>query len=30
MCQYKVRLTSPGEIDGELIGWVRRAYDSAG
>jgi hypothetical protein len=30
MCQYKVRLTSPGGIDGELIGWVRRAYDSAG
>jgi hypothetical protein len=30
MCQYKVRLTSAGEVDDELIGWVRRAYDSAG
>jgi hypothetical protein len=30
MCQYKVRLTSPDEVDAELIGWVRRAYDSAG
>jgi hypothetical protein len=30
MCQYKVRLTTPGEVDDELIGWVRRAYDSAG
>jgi hypothetical protein len=30
MCQYKVRLTTPGEVDAELIDWVRRAYDSAG
>lgn len=30
MCQYKVRLTAPGEVDAELLGWVRRAYDSAG
>jgi hypothetical protein len=30
MCQYKVKLTDPAEVDAELIGWVRRAYDGAG
>jgi hypothetical protein len=30
MCQYKVRLTGVGEVDAELIAWIRRAYDSAG
>jgi hypothetical protein len=30
MCQYKVRLTSAGEVDAELIGWVRQAFDQAG
>jgi hypothetical protein len=30
MCQYKVRLTSAADVDHELLGWVRRAYDSAG
>ena len=30
MCQYKVRISEPGEVDDELIGWIRRAYDSAG
>jgi hypothetical protein len=30
MCQYKVKLTSPSEVDAELIGWVRQAYDAAG
>ncbi|HMO65885.1 MAG TPA: DUF5655 domain-containing protein, partial [Verrucomicrobiota bacterium] len=30
MCQYKVKLTRPGEVDAELLGWVRHAYDSAG
>jgi hypothetical protein len=30
MCQYKVNLTGPAEVDAELMGWVRRAYDSAG
>jgi hypothetical protein len=29
MCQYKVKLTSPAEVDAELIGWLRRAYDAA-
>jgi hypothetical protein len=30
MCQYKVKVTQAREVDKELIGWVRRAYDSAG
>jgi hypothetical protein len=30
MCQYKVKVTTPSEVDAELIAWVRRAYDSAG
>lgn len=29
MCQYKVKLTEPGEVDSELLQWVRLAYDSA-
>ncbi len=30
MCNYSVRLTDPGEVDDEVIGWVRQAYESAG
>jgi hypothetical protein len=30
MCQYKVKLTSPAEVDADLVGWLRRAYDAAG
>jgi hypothetical protein len=30
MCNYKVKLTSPAEVDAELIGWMRTAYESAG
>jgi hypothetical protein len=30
MCQFKVKLTSLAEVDTELIGWLRRAYDAAG
>jgi len=30
MCQYKVKLGSPAEVDAELVAWIRRAYDSAG
>ena len=30
MCQYSVRLSGPAEIDAELMGWVRAAYDGAG
>jgi len=29
MCQYKVRLGGPGDVDAELIGWIRRAYTAA-
>jgi hypothetical protein len=30
MCQYTVRLSNAGEIDAELLGWIRAAYDAAG
>jgi hypothetical protein len=30
MCQYRVRLGAASEVDAELIGWIRRAFDSAG
>lgn len=30
MCRYKVRLGSPDEVDAELVGWIRAAYDAAG
>jgi hypothetical protein len=30
MCQYKVKLTDPAEVDPELIAWIKRAYDAAG
>jgi hypothetical protein len=30
MCQYKVNLTQPDEVDPELLSWLRTAYDSAG
>lgn len=30
MCQYKVNLTEAGEVDAELIAWLKQAYDSAG
>jgi hypothetical protein len=29
MCQYKVRLAEPGEVDAALLAWLRRAYDAA-
>ncbi|MEO8123912.1 MAG: DUF5655 domain-containing protein [Burkholderiales bacterium] len=30
MCQYTVRLSDAGEIDAELMAWVRAAFDAAG
>jgi len=30
MCQYKVNVTAPQEVDQELIAWIRTAYDNAG
>jgi hypothetical protein len=29
MCQYKVKLARADEVDAELIGWIRRAYDES-
>lgn len=29
MCQYKVRLTDPAQVDRELMEWIRLAYDAA-
>jgi len=29
MCQFKVFLTRPEEVDAELIGWIRQAYKGA-
>jgi hypothetical protein len=30
MCQYKVGIADPKDVDEELVGWVRQAYDAAG
>jgi hypothetical protein len=30
MCNYKVRLTDAAEVDDQVAGWLRRAYESAG
>ena len=30
MCQYKVYLTTPAEVDKDLIGWMKQAYDGSG
>jgi hypothetical protein len=30
MCQYKVFLSQASEVDDELIGWVRQAYEGSG
>jgi hypothetical protein len=30
MFPFKVGLTSVGEVDRELMGWLRKAYDAAG
>ena len=30
MCNYKVNVTEVGQVDEELIAWVKQAYDSAG
>ena len=30
MCQYKVKVVAASEVDAELIGWLRQAYDNAG
>jgi predicted transport protein len=30
MCQYRVRVTDASQVDAELLGWIRQAYDAAG
>ena len=30
MCTHKVGVTSPTDVDEELVGWLRTAYDAAG
>jgi hypothetical protein len=30
MCAYTVRLSTPAEVDAELLAWLRAAYDAAG
>jgi hypothetical protein len=30
MCNYKVRVADVKEVDKELIGWIKQAYDAAG
>lgn len=30
MCQYRVSVTDPKEIDRQLVAWIRNAYDAAG
>ena len=30
MCNYKVKLTEPGQVDPELIAWIRQAYEGSG
>lgn len=30
MCNYTVRLGGPNEVDGELVAWLREAYEAAG
>lgn len=29
MCQYRVKLTSPADVDAELVAWIRTAYEGA-
>jgi hypothetical protein len=30
MCQYKVKVGNPAEVDAELMRWIRTGYDAAG
>lgn len=30
MCNYIVKLTDAGQVDADLIGWVRKAFEAAG
>jgi Domain of unknown function (DUF5655)/Domain of unknown function (DUF4287) len=30
MCQYKVKVTDPGQVDAELLGWIKLAFEATG
>jgi len=30
MCNFKVKLTDPTEVDDELVAWIKQAYDGSG
>ena len=30
MCNYKVRVTEPSQVDDQLLGWIAAAYEAAG
>jgi len=30
MCQYRVYLDHPDQVDDEMIGWIRTAFETAG
>jgi hypothetical protein len=30
MCNYIVNLTDPKDVDRELVGWIKSAYEGAG
>jgi hypothetical protein len=30
MCNYKVRVTDPAQVDAELLAWIAAAYEAAG
>lgn len=30
MCQYRIDVTDPAQVDAQLVGWIRSAYDGAG
>lgn len=30
MCNYKIKLTNADEVDGDVIAWVRQAFEGAG
>ena len=30
MCQYRIYLSDVSDVNDELMGWIKEAYDSAG